>query len=378
MSSRFVLTGAGFAIAVVFGGAGYLLGVRKSEEVPSSVSSPQSSMAGKSPRELRLESFDSAEVERELDAEESQLARFKLAQMNLDRWVAQDPVGALNWLASQPSSYRKQELIRLALGQYSETDGRGAAQWALQNLEGGELNNSLIAIANEWVLQNGPAATDWFLALPDTRERDAAVENMMFTWATNEPKAALGYVGARKDLEDFASVLRRASLAGWSKSDPEGAVAASLELSKKESDPDQFANTIANWATVDLASSSDWLVKNVEAGRGRTVAAAELGAIFAQQSPEEGIEFLGKLTEGEERNAAGNVFAVEWASFGVEEAAEWAVGQKVIELGEESASEIAMNYFRRDPQGFETWKNSLPAGTLKDAADSVGQLPEEE
>jgi hypothetical protein len=138
-------------------------------------------------------------------------------------------------------------------------------------------------------------------------------------------------------------------------------------------DPGQFANTIANWATVDLASSSRWLLENVEAGKGRTVAAAELGVIFAQQSPVDGIGFLGKLAKGEERNAAGNVFAAEWAAFGAEGAAEWAAGQTLVELGEQAASEIAMNYFRKDPQGFERWKSSLPAGALKDAADLAGQ-----
>ena len=262
--------------------------------------------------------------------------------------------------------------------QFSETDGRGAAQWALENMEGGELNNSLIAIANEWAQQNGREAAEWFLGLPDTRERDAAVENMMFVWATNEPKAALGFVGERGDLADFASTLRRASLAGWAKSDPEGAVEASLEISKTENDPDQFANTLANWATIDLEKSSEWLIRNVDEGSGRTTAAAELGAIFAQQSPQDGVKFLDKLQAGEERDIAGNVFAAEWAAFGAEDAAKWAADQKTINLGEEAASEISMNYFVKDPGGFAKWKGSLPPGNLRNSADLVGQLPEQD
>jgi hypothetical protein len=317
-------------------------------------------------------------VKREIDAEKSQLGRFRIAQENLERWVAKDPVGALDWLASQPPSYRRQELISLALKQYSETDGKGAAQWSLENLEGGELNNSLIAIANEWAQQNGREAAEWFLALPDTRERDAAVENMMFVWATNEPNAALAFVGERGDLADFASTLRRASLAGWSKSDPEAAVAASLEISKKENDPDQFANTLANWATVDLDKSSEWLIRNVDEGKGRTLAAAELGAIFAQQSPQDGVKFLEKLKLGEERDAAGNVFAAEWSAFGAVDAAKWAADQKTIKLGDESASDISMNYLQKDPEGFAKWKASLPPGNLKNAADLVSQIPEQE
>ncbi len=337
-------------------------------------------MAGnnKSSRELRSSGIDLAAVKREIDAEKSQLGRFKIAQEHLDRWVAKDPVGALNWLASQPPSYRKQELIRLALKQFSETDGRGAAQWALENLEGVELHNGLIAIANEWALQNGREAAAWFLALPVTQERDAAVENMMFVWATNEPKAALAFVGERRDLADLAPILRRASLAGWAKSDPEGAVAASLDISRKQNDPAQFANTLANWATVDLDTSSDWLLRNVEKGDARKLAATEMGVIFAQQSPQDGLAFLGKLDAGEERDAAGNAFAAEWSAAGAGDAAKWAVDQGAINLGDEAAYEISMNFFVQDPEGFAKWKASLPPGNLKNAAELAGKSPENE
>lgn len=370
--------GGALLLAVVCGWGGYALGLRQAVHNASRGGVGGAAANSTALQETRPRSFDPAVVKREIDAEKSQLGRFRIAQDNLERWVARDPVGALNWLASQPTSYRRQELIRLALKQFSETDGRGAAQWALENLQGGELNNSLIAIANEWAQQNGREAAEWFLALPDTRERDAAVENMMFVWATNEPNAALAFVGERGDLADFASTLRRASLAGWSKSDPEAAVAASLEISKKENDPDQFANTLANWATVDLEKSSEWLIRNVDEGTGRTLAAAELGVIFAQQSPQEGVKFLEKLQAGDERDAAGNAFAAEWSAAGAGDAAKWAAGQNTINLGEEAASEISMNYFAKDPDAFAQWKASLPPGNLKNAAELVGKIPEQE
>lgn len=365
-------------LALVCGLAGYALGLRQSAGDPAALAQEGGAANGKSLREKRSEGFDPAAVKRALDAETSPLGRFRIAQQNLERWVANDPVGALNWLAAQPPSYRRQELIRLALNQFSETDGRGAAQWALENLQGGELNNSLIAIANEWAQRNGREAAEWFLALPDTPERDAAVENMMFVWARDEPKAALAFVGERADLADFASTMRRAALAGWAKSDPEGAVAASLAMSIKESDPAQFANTLANWATIDLEKSSDWLIKNVEDGKVRTLAAADLGAIFAQQSPQDGVEFLAKLRAGEERDAAGNVFAAEWASYGPRDAAKWAAEQSTINLSEQAATEISMNYLRSDPAEFAQWMASLRPGKLKTAADVVSKMPAQE
>jgi hypothetical protein len=371
-------TGGAFLIALICGWLGYAQGLRKANRDVSPVAGAAVAGNKKLSREHRSTALDLKALRREIDGEKSQLGRFKIAQEHLDRWVAKDPVGALNWLASQPPSFRKQELIRLALKQFSETDGRGAAQWALENLTGVELHNGLIAIANEWAQQNGREAAEWFLALPVTQERDAAVENMMFVWATNEPKAALAFVGERQDLADFEPILLRASLAGWSKSDPQGAVAASLTLSQKNNDSAQFANTLANWATVDLEASSQWLLGNVEKGNTKNLAAAELGVIFAQQSPQDGLKFLGKLNAGEERDTAGNAFVAEWSAVGAKDAAKWAIDQQVIKLGDEAAQEISANFFSQDPGGFAPWKSSLPPGNLKNAAELAGNLPEGE
>ncbi|MFK7849402.1 MAG: hypothetical protein AB8D78_00355 [Akkermansiaceae bacterium] len=381
MKEKMIYLAAGMmTAAIVFGWGGYSLGLRQAEvrSLLTDSRKIESRAEVETLRKARIRSFDVEEMKIEIGRVGSQLERYRIAQNNLEVWVSKDAVDALSWLVSQPASYRKRELIRLALQQYSETDGKGAAEWALENLEGAELNNSLIAVANEWARQNGSEAAQWFLALPDTPERDAAVENTMFVWAGNEPKAAIEFLSQRGEMEGLASVLRQASFAGWAKSDPEAAVTASLQISKQENDPEQFANTIANWATVDLEKSSSWLIENLEKGEQRTVAAAELGAIFAQQSPEDGVQFLSKLSEGEERELVGNAFAAEWASFGPEEAANWASTQQVIQLTEYTASEIAGNYLMKKPEEFTIWKNSLEVGVLRTVAEQVGQLPEQE
>ena len=116
----------------------------------------------------------------------------------------------------------------------------------------------------------------------------------------------------------------------------------------------------------------------MEEGRSRTLAATELGTIFAQQSPQEGLGFLNKLKAGDERDAAGNAFAAEWSTVGAADAAKWAAEQKIVKLGDDSASEISMNYFGKDPDGFAKWKASLPPGNLKTAADLVSRMPEQQ
>lgn len=368
--------GCALAIALICGGGGYWIGKSQSP----GVSEPAGGVAASDPRTKRgvVTSLDLPDLRRRLDAEKNPLVRFQLALPQLEAWVAKDPMSALDWLTGQTASRRRDELVRLALKQYSETDAKGAAEWALRNLSGGNLNNSLIAIANQWVVQNGREAVTWFLKLPVTRERNAAVENMFFTWGSNEPALALEFIRSDSSIGGLSPTLQRALLAGWAKSDPEAAVTASLESSRTRNDPGQFANTLANWATLDLDTSSNWLLANVPASEERTSAARELAAIFAQQEPEAGVAWLEKLTAGQERDYAASTLVAEWSRDAPAESAKWAASQTSSMLAAEAVGEVCRNFLRKDSVAFQAWRDALPAGLIKDQAGEVAAPPDEE
>jgi hypothetical protein len=368
--------GCALVIALTSGGGGYWIGKSRSP----AASDPAAAVAASDARSRRSAAVpqDLPDLRRRLDAEKNSLVRFQLALPHLESWVAKDPAGALDWLAGQTASRRRDELVRLALKQYSETDAKGAAEWALRNLSGGNLNNSLIAIANEWADQNGREAAAWFLKLPVTRERNAAVENMFFIWGSNEPASALEFLRLDSSVGSLSPTLQRAALAGWAKSDPEAAVTASLESSRTRNDPGQFANTLANWATLDLDASSQWLLAKVPASEQRTSATRELAAIFAQQDPAAGTVWLDKLTAGQERDYAAGTLVAEWSRDAPAEAAKWAAGQTSSSLAPEAVGEVCRNFLRKDSAAFQAWRDALPPGAIKDQARQVGANPDEE
>lgn len=363
-----------FAIALACAAGGFFLG--KSQSVGTIRSEPDPTSGGNAgnPRPAVKRSgpqvIDTTELRAKLDREKNPLARYKLASQFLEGWVEKNPREALDWLASQQATARRDDVIRLALNQYAAVDAQGAADWARKNLSGADLNNTLITIAENWAQENGQAAAAWFLTLPVSMERDGAVENIFFSWASSEPAAALDYIKNNPSIGDLAPILRRAALAGWAKTDPEGAVAASLALSRANNDPAQFANTVANWATVDLESSSQWLLTNLPTGTERAAAAQELATIFAHQSPDAGIAWLGKLNAGAERDAAANALAATWARSGPADAAKWATSQNSISFSPDTIAEVAHSFLMKDPEGFQAWKATLPEGPLK---TQVGQ-----
>ena len=381
MKHSIPLIGA-FTIAALFGTGGYFLGKNHSttavhSEQARQISNPPASVSSE-PRKSALPPIDSAKLRATLDAEKDPLARFKLALQNIEAWVAKNPKDALDWLATQQPTTRRDEVMRIALNQYSEIDPKGAASWATSNLMGIDLNNTLITIAENWARQNGSEAAAWFFARPPAPERDAAMEGILFSWASNEPAAALEFLKANPNQGELSPTLRRAAMAGWAKTDPEGAVRASLLLSRENQDPGQFANTLANWATMDLQASSQWLLVNLPTGPERTTAAQELATIFASQSPDTGIKWLGKLTQGTERDTAASALAAAWSRSGAADAAKWAASQTIGNLSPEAIATISRNFMMKNTAAFETWRNSLPPGMMKEQAAKVLAISVEE
>lgn len=363
---------AAVIIAIASGSGGYFIGKNKGPESESSHPdrhvSPQAKTGTRSATPSRT---DYSTLRRELDAQNDPLARFKLAIQNLEGWIDADPEAAMGWLQSQPRTARLQDIMRKALARYAANNPKGAATWAAENLTGHELNNSLILIAEEWAERDGLEAATWISNMPPTRERDAAMESMFFAWASNDPAAAIDFIGKNASSPQLAAMLRHAAYAGWAKSDPVGAVSASLETSKTHNDPAQFANTIANWAIMDLAAGSQWLIDNVSSGEQRSIAVQELASIFASQSPESGLQWISKLKPGQEQTDAYKRLATDWGSSDPAGAAKWVGTQNHTSLDPDTISHILHNYLASDSNAYEAWHASLPEGPLKQQANEV-------
>lgn len=373
-------TAAALGIALAAGLTGYQIG-RSSAPAAATESKAPTGQESSQRRPATTTGFRKSDIpafRARLAAETDPLVRFRDALRHMEDWVNADPADALAWLLEQPRSERRDEVIQLALAQYAEINPKSAAAWAQANLKGDQLNNNLLLIVEEWAVQNGTEAADWLNSLPPSDERDGALEGTFFTWAANHPEAAVAYLGKNPGEGEMAAVLRLATYAGWAKSDPENAVSASLESSRQHNDPAQFANTLANWATVDLPASSDWLLANLPDGPQRRAALGELAGMYADQSPKAGLAWLERLRPGTERTEAANAFAAEWASGDPAAAAAWAAKQPADTITPDTIAAIAHNFALQDGDAFDKWRATLPAGPLKHTADQLATHTEQE
>lgn len=369
---------AGLCLSAATGIFGFWLG-KSSSSPPSSAASQEpadDTSRSRAPRPAmsRVETQALAAL---LERESDPLKRFSIALENMEGWIAADPVSALAWLSRQPITARRNEVIRLALFQWAESDPGAAATWSNENLEGTELNNMLIRLAEQWVEVDPVSAARWFSQLPVGPSRLGPLEGMFFRWATADPSAARGFIERELPADPNTHQLLQAIHAGWAKTDPHAAVASSLAASKQFENPGIFAITLANWATVDVASSAAWLSQNVQPGPARSAAVEELAGMFAHHDPSSGLAWLDQLTP-EERTPARHILAVTWAEADAASAAQWLASQPALDLDPDATSTILIGFHSRNPEAFAAWRDSLPPGPLKQQATDLSDLPEDE
>ncbi len=369
---------AGLCLSAATGIFGFWLG-KSSPTALSSPTSHESAQDASRPRAQRptMSRVQTQELAAHLDRESDPLKRFAIALDNMEEWVKSDPVSAMTWLSRQPITARRNEVIRLALFQWAESDPASAAAWSNENLEGIELNNMLIRLAEQWVQADPVAAARWFAQLPTGPTRLGPLEGMFFRWANSDPAAARGFIDRELPSDPNTPQLLQAIHAGWAKTDPHGAVASSLKASKQIQNPEIFANTLANWATVDVRSSAHWLLQNVPPSPERSAAISEIAGMFAHHDPSSGLTWLDELTP-DEQTPARNILAVTWAEADAPSAAQWLASQPGLELDPDATSTILIGFLSQDEEAFTTWRDALPPGPLKQKASELSDLPEDE
>jgi hypothetical protein len=370
---------SGCVIALLAGGAGFQLGSRASVlEIPTS---PAQTNAGDAAREAsvkRPRHQDLKELERSLDAESDSLLRFSKALPHMETWVEADPEAALAWLLRQATTARRNEVIRLALGQWAEKAPRDAADWALHHWKGIDQKNILIQIAEQWAQSEPSSAARWFAGMENRALRTGPLEGLFFLWGAQDAASARAYLEGPELASEDRAIVTQAMLAGWAKSDPVGASHASLATSRRVGNPGLFANTLANWAAVDVAASAAWLDQHVRSGPERIAAIPELAGMFAHHDPTAGRAWIDRLPETE-RPVALNALATAWAQDDPGAAAMWLAqsGGHASRLDAQHLAEIIIGFHAADEPSFRQWLGALPDGPLKQQALELSRPADE-
>lgn len=248
----------------------------------------------------------------------------------LEGWATLDPEKAAAWLDKNLTGIYR----RLAAGQvgaaWALSDPKKAADWAL----GTKDEPSRVFVMNEvlenWVETSGRDATKWASELRDARMRDLAMSKAVFDWAEHVPQTAAEFL--LHEDPDYVWMLPRV-LARWGKYDPETASRWLANVPDKKLVQDCYLALVQEWAMEDAPTALEWARTHMNLDP-LIVSNPELVGSWPENSTLKALEWTGKLSSPEARQAA---------------------AEKLIE-----------NWSIKDPQSFQEWVQSERPGMRKD------------
>jgi hypothetical protein len=160
-------------------------------------------------------------------------------------------------LQSELYSLRVELMSRMTVALMHE-DIDLAIQWTEKHGEGKQGIGLLVHLAHYWGAEDGPAALDWAIGLPERERKPRIIKQAWIGFLRAEPDEATAWIQAREPDEAtkgiYAEYLRH-----FARTEPELA----LELAQRATDPEirdrMLVATGRGWMRSDPESAAAWL-----------------------------------------------------------------------------------------------------------------------
>jgi hypothetical protein len=172
-------------------------------------------------------------------------------------WGGSDINSAYNWALSL-EDYEEQSSVLLNLGvALARDDPSAAANWAL-SFEDQILGNKILATAlNKWSVGKLPDVGQWIAELPESSNKNFAIQHIGSIWAQLNPSAAFEWTETM--LNSQSRDLAISTIASVSsKSDPETAASSALAIEDDTLRNKALAKILKNWSAQESLSPARW------------------------------------------------------------------------------------------------------------------------
>ena len=310
----------------------------------------------------------------------------------LHDWAEADPQAAANYASSLPAGKERNNAITSILSRVAPTD-HDAAMRLLEQLPAGPARNEALArVVSDLGSDEPQIAAEFVLALPPGQQR-TSIYQVVSGLARQDHAAALEWVGRLTSAEARTSAVQQI-LQSWSSDDPKAA--AQFCVSNALGTPETVGNAVAIWARNDAREALAWagalptgpqreaalasgigalgesdpqqaakLATTLLGGEAQAEALGGIAGSWAEKDPGAAAAWAGKLTDPEARSNAVQNVASTWARQDPAAAAAWAA--HLSENGY-ALSTIAHEWATQDSTGAAKWLDTLPSGNARDAA----------
>ncbi len=245
-----------------------------------------------------------------------------------------------------------QEMQRI-LEQWARAEPADAAAWA-ESLSSDKPRyaRALSTVATVWARHDPVEAANWLLRLPQSPERDTAMQRILGTVAATDPGKALA-------LYEQWDEKRRLAFAGtlaakWASKDPAGAAEWVTRLPEGRHKNYAIQQLAAQLAKADPLTALRWADGVSDEGV-RLALFSSVAREWTAKDPAAASQWLEGLAPGRSRDMAIFHFAIELAKMNPSLAAQWAESIQDKTLSQSALYSVAWRWIQTDREGARRW-----------------------
>lgn len=268
------------------------------------------------------------------------------------RWSDVSPLAALDYVAQQPESRNKLELIRVVATACAKEDLARAAAAVVAMKPGRARVEAIGIVAEVWAKSDVRATLAWANSLPVGAAREAALYNLRFIWVHSDPVSAADDVQTLPSGDTKNALLM--NIAGeWASRDPQKAIAWARSLADSNEQQNVMAIIAESWADTRPIEAAEF-ARQLPVGF-RSHATMAVLTRWATQDPAQAATWAGKLADDSRQPDLTAVFNV-WTAAdpaaarlwvdkvepGLRDLAQQVYAEAVVEWAPESAMQMAV------------------------------------
>lgn len=266
-------------------------------------------------------------------------------------WLAHDPARAFATIASLPTGWPREQLLRQSAWALARRDPQQAIE-LVKTLPNGERRELYSAVAQQWGRHDPATAAEW-IETQDLQMQGALAYQIANSYVAQQPEEALAW--ALRISRSPGRNLWSHMIGQIAVHDPQDALRRAQAAENPAQRAQALGRAIASIAARDPALATAYLDK-LPPGNVRSSAVAEVAMQVAQLRPHGAVDWLRDLPDAGLRMAAVNAVASTLAQSDVSAAAQM-IDRVPRELRDSWVEHVALAYAQTDAERGVEWLN---------------------
>lgn len=287
----------------------------------------------------------------------------------LTLWLDQKSDQAKQWVISLPKGEMRSQLLPTVISLMAEVDPKGALLMA-GDLTGDARKNALSAVFSEWAANDPNAAVEEAKKLPASGEQNQALRDVLGKWADVDLNAAVDWAkrmpaGPTPNSVDIFPEVMEAVLEKWTAQSAEEAAKHVVSTPAGPRRIQMLSAVAGQWAAQDPKAAIAWASK-VSSEEDRNVFVRGVLVGVAQSNVQAAADLVLTLPAGAAQKQGMEMILGQWTAGNPTEVATWAASQFQNDTKGSQLGTIVAAWAGSEPKSLGHWLNSLPQGNSRD------------